>query len=150
MLSFVLGAIAFRKPNATWSSLWALVLALSTLVKPIAEPQILILIALLLLLPIPFGKRLRLVAVAALSFALLVGGWRLRNRIETGYWDLVTHKGRSMLWETANLTRPSTAEDYQEDARLARARDIVADTPRRVAEIMARTTGQISMSKSME
>jgi hypothetical protein len=80
--------------------------------------------------------------VSLISFSLLVGFWVYRNKVVTGEPVLVTHQGMSLIWETAYLTRKSTPEDYQEDPQLARARDLVAETPDLIAQSLAENPDQ--------
>lgn len=136
-LFFLAGAWTLHKPTPRRVVVWAGLLALCTLIRPVAEYQLLIVTGLLLIVRAPRRRRIVLVALVLATMGLLVGAWRVRNRVEAGYWDLATHKGRTLLWETAHLTEPSTPEQWRQDPRLARARDVVAASPRTVAERVA-------------
>ena len=126
-LSFLAGIIAIEKLTWRWALLWGLTLGLTTFIRPLPKYHIIIVILIFALSSIRWQKKLSLTLVSILGFSLLVGGWSLRNRMQTGYWDLETNQGTSMLWRTAHLTRESTPEDYEINPTLAKARDITAN-----------------------
>ncbi|MGB0383346.1 MAG: ArnT family glycosyltransferase [Ardenticatenaceae bacterium] len=127
-LSFLLGVIAIEKLTWRWALLWGLTLGLATFIRPLPKYHVAIIILIFALSSISWQKKFRLTLVSILGFSLLVGGWSLRNRVQTGHWDLETNQGMSMLWRTAHLTRESTPEEYEVNPTLARARDITANT----------------------
>lgn len=128
MLTFFIGAVALRSGGMQASLFWGASLGVSTLVRPIAQHHFLLPIALFPLTAHSRRRKLALVGLALAGFIALVGGWRLRNRLTAGYWDLATHRGVSLLWTSAHLTRQSSTEDYRIDPKLAAARDLIAET----------------------
>jgi 4-amino-4-deoxy-L-arabinose transferase-like glycosyltransferase len=135
--SFLIGAIALQKQNWQLALLWGIFLGLATLVRPVTQHHFVIPILLFALLPIAATHKLRLAGIALIGFGLLVGGWIIRNQMETGNSVLVTHRGTTLLWKTTHLTRESTAEDYAEDAQLAAARDVIVRMDELRAELAA-------------
>lgn len=127
-LSFLAAIIAIEKLTWRWALLWGLTLGFATLIRPLPKYNLAIVVVVFALSAIDWQKKFRLTLISILGFSLLVGGWSLRNRVQTGHWDLETNQGMSMLWRTAHLTRESTPEDYQVDPLLAQARDITAKT----------------------
>ena len=127
-LSFLAAIIAIEKLTWRWALLWGLTLGLATFIRPLPKYNLAIVVVVFALSAIDWQKKVDLTLVAIVGFSLLVGGWSLRNKVQTGHWDLETNQGMSMLWRTAHLTRESTPEDYQVDPLLAEARDITANT----------------------
>lgn len=127
-LSFLAAIVAIEKLTWRWAFLWGLTLGLATFIRPLPKYNLAIVVVVFALSAIDWQKKVRLTLVAVVGFSLLVGGWSLRNRVQTGYWDLETNQGMSMLWRTAHLTRESTPKDYEVNPTLAKARDITANT----------------------
>lgn len=127
---FLVAQRAIERRDWTSALGWGLALAVATYFRPVAHHHVAAVVLVYLIAERRrLGRGLRLAAIAGGSALLLVALWQARNARVAGTWTLVTHQGRSLLWDTAHLTRPSTAADYEADARLARAREIVRAAP---------------------
>ncbi len=142
ILSFLIGALAVQKRNWQWALWWGAIFALCTYIRPVTQHHYLIPFIIFATLPINLSRKLLLIAVSLIGFSLLVGIWIYRNKVITGEPVLVTHQGMSLLWETTYLTRKSSPEDFHEDAQLAKARNLVAETPVLIARSLAENPDQ--------
>jgi 4-amino-4-deoxy-L-arabinose transferase-like glycosyltransferase len=145
--SVVACLLAIERRSIGWAALWGLSLGLAGLVRPIVQHQYIIIILVFVILSGDWRERLRLMIVALMGFSLILGAWSMRNKIRTGYFELETNQGMSMLWHSAYLLEPSTVDDYRADPLLASAKDIAVSDPANGGDIFHNIREQLKTSE---
>ncbi len=145
--SFIACLNAIEKRKFKWAFLWGLLLGLAGMVRPIVQYQYFLMIFAFVITAVPWRKRGRLIIAALTGFFLVLGAWGFRNKITTGYYELETNQGMSMLWRSAYLLEPSTNKDYRQDPVLAAARDIAVIDPSHGGIIFQNIREQLGVSE---
>jgi 4-amino-4-deoxy-L-arabinose transferase-like glycosyltransferase len=127
-LSILIGVYTLKSNNSTKlfkAFLWGLSIGFSSMLKSVIS---FIWIVMLPILIYTFNiRRATVIFILCLTGILVfTGSWAYRNYATTGFWALQSSTGVSLLWASHNLTRPSTANDYKIDPKLAKVRDMVA------------------------
>jgi 4-amino-4-deoxy-L-arabinose transferase-like glycosyltransferase len=127
-LSILIGVYTLKSNNSTkWikAFLWGVSIGFSSMFRSVISYFWLITLPIFI-----YNSSIRRATVFFILFMmgiiLFTGGWAYRNYKTTGFWGLQSATGVSLLWASHNLTRPSTANDYKIDPKLAKVRDMVA------------------------